>query len=143
MSNSINVLLIEDNKGDALLAKEAFKDCPILRSLDVVEDGELAISYLRKLDQFTNAVLPDLILLDLNLPKKDGREVLEEIKQDAVLKRIPVIVLTTSESDKDILHAYDSHANCYIRKPVNLKEFIAVVKRIEEFWFTIVKFPRH
>ena len=137
----INILLVEDNPGDIRLTKEVLKEGKIRNELNVVVDGEEAISYLKKLDKFKDADTPDIILLDLNLPKKDGREVLAEIKENEKLKTIPVIVLTTSSSEKDVLKMYEQHANCYIMKPVDFGQFINVVKSIENFWLTIVKLP--
>lgn len=137
----ITILLVEDNPGDVLLTKEAFNENKIKNDLYVVGDGEEAIKFLRQENGYENSPRPDLILLDLNLPKKDGREVLHEIKNDDNLKRIPVIVLTTSKSEEDILRMYNLHANCYITKPINLENFIRVIKSIEDFWFTVVKLP--
>ncbi len=146
MSNSsqtkpIDILLVEDNPGDIRLTKEAFKDGRIKNELNVVMDGEEAILYLKKKDKYTNVGTPDIILLDLNLPKKDGREVLAEIKSDPELKCIPVIILTTSSAQSDILNTYSHHANCYIMKPVDFNQFINVIRTIENFWLTIVKLP--
>jgi len=135
------ILLAEDNPGDVRLTREALKESKVLVNLSVVGDGEEALAYLRREREYVNAEHPDLILLDLNLPKKDGRQVLAEIKCDDKLKRIPVVVLTTSRSEEDILKAYDLHVNCYIAKPVNFDQFIKIVKSIEEFWLTIVKLP--
>ncbi len=137
----IEILLVEDNQGDIRLTQEAFKEGKVLNNMSVVEDGEQAILYLRKQGKFVDAVIPDIILLDLNLPKKDGRQVLHEIKTEPHLKRIPVIILTTSAAEQDILEAYDNNANCYIRKPVDLNKFIEVVQKVEDFWLTIVKLP--
>lgn len=139
----IEILLVEDNPGDARLTREALKDSKMNNNLSVVEDGVEAIEFLRRIGQYADAPRPDIILLDLNLPRKDGREVLQEIKADNDLKRIPVVVLTTSDDERDILSTYDLHANCYITKPVNLNRFIEIVKSIEGFWFSIVKLPRH
>ncbi len=138
----IEILLVEDNPGDVRLTREALKDAKMHNDMHVAEDGVEAISFLRREGKYANSPRPDLILLDLNMPKKDGREVLAEIKADETLKGIPVVVLTTSRSEQDILKAYDLHANCYITKPVDLDRFIAVVKSIEDFWLTIVKLPR-
>lgn len=138
----IEILLVEDNEGDVRLTKEAFRDNKMKNNLNVVRDGVEAVAFLRRQSNYAGAPRPDLILLDLNLPKKDGREVLEEIKSDEDLKRIPVVVLTTSKAEEDILKAYDLHANCYVTKPVDLDEFVKVVKSIEEFWLAIVKLPR-
>ncbi|MDG4555492.1 MAG: response regulator [Candidatus Competibacter sp.] len=137
----IEILMVEDNPGDARLAEEALRDSRVLNNLNVAPDGEQAMHYLRQQGRFAGAPKPDIILLDLNLPRKDGREVLAEIKADAVLRRIPVVILTTSESEEDILRTYDLHANCYITKPVDFEQFAKVVKSIEDFWFTIVKLP--
>jgi CheY-like chemotaxis protein len=140
-NGSAKILLVEDNPGDVRLTREALKEGKILNELSVVEDGVEALAYLRREGRYTEAERPDLILLDLNLPKKDGREVLEEIKGDNSLKKIPVVILTTSAAERDILKAYDLHANCYITKPVDLDQFIHVVQLIEDFWLTIVKLP--
>lgn len=140
-SRPIRVLLIEDNPGDIRLTQEAFRENKMLNHLSVVKDGVEAIVFLRQEAQYANAPQPDLILLDLNLPKKDGREVLAEIKTDPNLKLIPVVILTTSDADEDILKSYELHANCYIKKPVDLEQFINVVKSIEDFWVAVVKLP--
>jgi chemotaxis family two-component system response regulator Rcp1 len=137
----IEILMVEDNPGDVRLTVEAFKETKVHNNLNVVGDGTEALSFLRREGQYIDAPRPDLILLDLNLPKKDGREVLEEIKADQDLKRIPVVILTTSQAEEDILKTYNLHANCYITKPVDLDQFIKVVKSIEVFWLTIVKLP--
>ena len=137
----VQILLVEDNPGDADLTRETLQECKLLNHMSVVNNGVEAMAYLRREGKYVDAARPDLILLDLNLPKKDGREVLAEIKVDRLLRRIPVVVLTTSSAEKDILETYDLHANCYITKPVNLDQFSAVVRAIEEFWFTIVKLP--
>ena len=139
----IQVLLVEDNPGDVRLTKEALKEGKLLNQLTVVGDGVEALSFLRKEGVYADAPQPELILLDLNLPKKDGREVLAEIKADPNLRRIPVVVLTTSSSEEDILKIYDLHANCYITKPVDLEQFMGVVKSIEDFWVSVVKLPSH
>lgn len=138
---TIEVLLVEDNAGDVRLTKEALKESSLLIHLNVARDGEEAMAFLRREGVHAGTPTPDLILLDLNLPRKDGREVLQEIKADADLKRIPVVVLTTSEADSDVLTTYGLHANCYITKPVDMDQFIKIVKLLEEFWFTIVKLP--
>jgi len=138
---AIEIFLVEDNPGDARLAVEALREAKVKNHLNWVADGVEALAYLRREGKFANAVRPDLILLDLNLPRKDGREVLSEIKADEKLKRIPVVILTTSQAEEDILKAYHLSANCYITKPVDLEQFIKVVKSIEEFWLTIVKLP--
>lgn len=137
----IEILLVEDNIGDIRLTQEALKESNLLVNLRVVRDGLEAMELLRRNGSHTNKPNPDLILLDLNLPRKDGREVLQEIKNDADLKRIPVVVLTTSEAESDILATYGFHANCYITKPVDMDQFIKIVKMLKEFWFTIVKLP--
>ena len=138
----IEILLIEDNPGDARLATEALREAKVHNNLHWVADGEEAISFLRRQGDRAEAPRPDLILLDLNLPRRDGRQVLEEIKADPTLRRIPVVVLTTSQAEEDILKAYNLNANCYITKPVDLDQFMKVVKTIEDFWLTIVKLPK-
>ncbi|HPF17343.1 MAG TPA: response regulator [Thermotogota bacterium] len=140
-SNSIEILLVEDSPGDQRLTREALKEEKINNNLYIVEDGEEALAFLRKEGTFSTVPRPDLILLDLNLPKMNGQEVLEIIKQDEKLKRIPVVILTTSQADEDILKAYNLNANCYITKPVDFDQFSHVVKKIQEFWFTIVRLP--
>jgi two-component system, chemotaxis family, response regulator Rcp1 len=137
----IEILLVEDNPGDARLAKEALKDAKVNNKLHWVEDGVEAMKFLRNEGKYSLEPRPDVILLDLNLPKKNGQEVLTEIKMDEKLKRIPVVVLTVSKADEDILKSYDLHANCYITKPIDFDQFIKVVKSIENFWLTIVKLP--
>lgn len=137
----INILLVEDNPGDIRLTKEVLKEGKIRNRLEVVTDGEEAILYLKKCGKYKEVTLPDIILLDLNLPKKDGREVLAEIKTDPLLMLIPVIVLTTSAAEQDIMNMYAHHANCYITKPVDFNQFINVIKSIEDFWLHIVKLP--
>jgi CheY-like chemotaxis protein len=137
----IEILLVEDNPGDVRLTKEALKEVKIHNTLSVVMDGQAAIDFLRKTGEYANAKRPDLILLDLNLPKKNGREVLAEIKNDPDLKLIPVVVLTTSQAETDIIRSYSLHANSYVTKPVDMAQFIAVVKAVESFWFSIVKLP--
>lgn len=138
---SVEILLVEDNPGDVRLTKEAFKDSKLHNNLSVVQDGVEAMAFLRREGRYADAPRPDLILLDLNLPKKDGREVLEEIKYDDDLKRIPVVILTTSSDEKDVLESYNLYANCYITKPVDLTQFLAIVQSIQNFWFSIVKLP--
>jgi CheY-like chemotaxis protein len=140
-SRLFELLLVEDNPGDALLTKIALEEGKVRINLNVVEDGVEALLYLRKIGRYATASDPDLILLDLNLPKKDGREVLAEIKADRVLKRIPIVILTTSQSEEDILKVYNLNANCYITKPVDFERFVKIVQTIEDFWFTIVKLP--
>ncbi len=140
-TKAINILLVEDNPGDVRLTQEVLKDGKICNTLNIAQDGEEAVAYLKKIDKYKDAVRPDIILLDLNLPKKDGRQVLAEIKADPDLKLIPVVVLTTSAAEQDILNMYANHANAYITKPVDLEQFINVVRSIENFWLTIVKLP--
>jgi chemotaxis family two-component system response regulator Rcp1 len=137
----IEVLLVEDSPGDVRLTQEAFKDAKVHINLHVAPDGAKAMIFLRREGEHSNAPRPDLILLDLNLPKKDGREVLAEIKGDPALMSIPVVILTTSSSDADILRSYQLHANCYITKPVGLEGFLTVVKSIDSFWLSVVKLP--
>lgn len=137
----VDILLVEDNPGDVRLTKEALKEAKIHNMLHVVADGVEAMDFLRKTGCYSDVPVPDLIMLDLNLPRKDGREVLAEIKGDGELRRIPVVVLTTSSAEEDILKAYDLHANCFITKPVDFIQFTMVIKSIEDFWFTIVKLP--
>ncbi|KQC08162.1 MAG: hypothetical protein APR62_05340 [Smithella sp. SDB] len=141
MLKPIEILLVEDNLGDIRLTQDALTNGKVRNNLHVVRDGVEAMDFLFKRGEFKNAIRPDLILLDLNLPKKDGREVLNEIKNDEILKTIPVVILTVSKAEEDILKAYNLHANCYITKPLNLSQFIEVVKAIECFWLTIVKLP--
>lgn len=140
-AKTAEILLIEDNLGDIRLIKEAFKEEKIINRVSVVEDGEAAMAFLRREGPYAGAVRPDLILLDLNLPKKDGREVLAEIKADEDLKRIPVVILTTSRAEEDILRTYNLHANCYVTKPVDVEQFLTVVRSIEDYWLAIVKLP--
>ena len=137
----IEILLVEDNPGDIRLARETLDESKLSNILNVVMDGAEAIKYLQCEDKYADASTPDVILLDLNLPKKSGMDVLQEIKSDDKLKHIPVVILTSSKADEDILKTYNLHANCFITKPVDLNQFIHVVKSIEEFWFTIVKLP--
>ena len=137
----IEIMLVEDNPGDARLAVEALKDSKIHNNLYHVKDGVEAIDFLRQRGEYAGVPVPDLILLDLNLPRKDGREVLEEIKEDDELKLVPVVVLTTSEAERDLVRSYDLHANAYVVKPLDLDRFIEVVQAIEDFWFAIVKLP--
>ncbi len=137
----IEILLVEDNPGDVRLTVEGLNEGKVRNNLHVAKDGVEALAFLRRQGQFKDAVRPDLILLDLNLPRKDGREVLSEIKADPQLKTIPVVVLTTSRAEQDVLHSYQLQANCYITKPVDLEQFITVVKSIEDFWLTIVTLP--
>jgi CheY-like chemotaxis protein len=142
-SEAFDILLVEDNPGDARLAQEALKEGRMTSRLKVVVDGVEAMSFLRREGGFASAPRPQLVLLDLNLPRKDGREVLAEMKSDPDLCRIPVVVLTTSQAEQDVLRCYDLHANCYITKPVDLDRFIAVVRAIEEYWCSVVTLPPH
>ena len=137
----IEVLLVEDNPGDVRLTIEAMRESKVLVNLSLAPDGEEALRFLRKEGAYQGVARPDLILLDLNLPRKDGREVLADIKADASLRRVPVVVLTTSRAEEDILRTYDLHANCFITKPVDLDKFITVVRSISEFWFSVVRLP--
>ncbi len=137
----IEILLVEDNIGDQRLTIEAFKDSRVCNKLNIAGDGVEALEFLRKEGKYANSPTPDLILLDLNMPRKDGREVLAEIKLDEKLRRIPVVILTTSLAEADILKTYNLHANCYITKPVDLDQFLQMIKSLEDFWFSIVKLP--
>jgi CheY-like chemotaxis protein len=137
----IEILLVEDNPGDVRLTKEALKEGKVYSNLHTVKDGVEAMEFLRRQGKYQDAPRPDIILLDLNLPRKDGREVLEEIKSDELLKRIPVVVLTTSKAEEDVLRTYNLHANCYVTKPVDLEKFMVVVKSIDVFWLTVVTLP--
>ena len=139
--NPIDILVVEDNIGDARLIKEVLNEHKIFNSLFIVNDGVEAMNFLLKKGKYNDSPKPDLIILDLNLPKKDGREVLAEIKGNNDLKSIPVVIMTISQAETDILKSYNLHANCYITKPIDLDQFIKVVKSIEEFWFSIVKLP--
>ena len=139
----VEILLVDDNPGDIRLTQEALKDSKVLNNLHIVEDGLEALNYLRKKGEFKNEATPDLVLLDLNLPKRNGREVLSEIKEDDLLKHIPVVILTISRAEEDILKSYELHANCYITKPVDMNQFIKIVRSIESFWFSIVKLPQN
>jgi CheY-like chemotaxis protein len=141
MGRPIEILLVEDNPGDARLTVEALKESKVRNKLHIAEDGVEAMAFIHRKGKYTDAPHPDLILLDLNLPRKDGREVLAEIKEDPELKRIPVVILTISKAQEDIFKTYNLHANCYITKPVDLERFITVVKSIEDFWLTIAKLP--
>jgi CheY-like chemotaxis protein len=140
-TRSIEILLVEDNPGDVRLLVETFREGKIHNRLSVVEDGVEALAFLRREGKYHSAPRPDLILLDLSLPRKNGQEVLAEIKQDADLKRVPVCVITSSASEKDILEAYNNYVNCYLTKPVELKQFIVVVRSVKDFWLSIVKLP--
>jgi CheY-like chemotaxis protein len=137
----IDILLVEDDEQDVVLMREAFKDGKVSNALNVVRDGAEALSYLHKEGGFEKATTPDLILLDLNLPKISGYQVLDEVKKDEELKQIPIVVLTTSDSEADVLKSYKLHANCYITKPVDFDQFIGVVRKIDEFWFAVVRLP--
>ncbi len=135
------ILLVDDNPSDVRLTLEAFKDGNIANNVSVAGDGVEALEYLRRVGKYAGAVKPDLVLLDLNMPKKDGREVLEEIKNDPDLRRIPIVILTTSKTEADVLKSYDLHVNCYIQKPVDYNEFVRMLRLIEDFWFTAVVLP--
>ena len=137
----IDILLVEDNPGDVRLTREALKEGKVLNNLYVAQDGVEAMAFLRREGKYAGAIRPDIILLDLNLPKKDGHEVLADVKSDPDLRRIPVVILTTSKAEEDVLQSYNLHANCFITKPVDLDQFINVVQAVEDFWFTIVKLP--
>ena len=137
----IEILLVEDNAADVRLTIEALREGKVRNNLSVARDGQEAMEFLQRVGRFANAPRPDLILLDLNLPRKDGREVLGEIKADEQLRRIPVVVLTTSSAEADIVQSYTLYANCYITKPVDLEQFVTVVKSIDDFWLTIVRLP--
>lgn len=137
----IEILLVDDNPGDIRLTQEALKESKVLNNIHIVEDGMEALEFLRKEGRFKNEITPDIILLDLNLPKRNGREVLTEIKNDELLKKIPVVILTISRAEEDILKSYELHANCYITKPVDMNQFIKIVRSIENFWFSIVRLP--
>ncbi len=137
----IDILLVEDNPADVRLTREALKEAKVVNELHVVKDGVAALKFLQRQNSYANAPRPDLILLDLNLPKKDGREVLAEVKQDDQLKSIPVVVLTTSRADEDIVRSYHLHANAYVTKPVDLAQFLKVVRSLEEFWLAVVTLP--
>lgn len=141
MGNPIEILLVEDSPGDVRLTMEALKDAKIHNSLNVARDGVEALQFLRKEGPYAGAPRPDLILLDLNLPRKDGREVLAEIKSDPQLKLIPLVVLTTSRAEEDVMRAYGLHANCYVTKPIDFEQFMSVIRTIKEFWLTVVKLP--
>jgi chemotaxis family two-component system response regulator Rcp1 len=137
----IDILLVEDNPGDIRLTREVFKEGKVRNNLHVCCDGEEAMDYLQLRGKYTNASRPDLVLLDLNLPRKDGRQVLEEVKQDPILRTIPIVILTTSAAEQDILKSYNLHANCYNTKPVDLNQFVRVVNYIQDYWLEIVKLP--
>jgi len=143
MGRAAEVLLVEDSPGDVRLTREALKEGKVRNNLSVVSDGVEAMEFLRREGKYADAPRPDIVLLDLNMPRKDGREVLAEMKSDENLKRIPVVILTTSEAEQDILRTYDLHANCYLTKPVDLEQFISIVKSVEDFWLTIVQLPSY
>ena len=141
MKRPIEILLVEDNPGDVMLTREAFEEGKIINNLNHVPDGVEALAYLRKQGVYADHPTPDLVLLDLNMPRKSGLEVLEEVKRDETLRNIPIVVLTTSEAEADILRSYHNHANAYITKPVDLEQFIWVVRTLEEFWLVVVRLP--
>ena len=143
MKQDVKILLIEDSDGDILLITQALKKAQVTNGVTVIKDGDKALQFLRKEGDYPDVETPDLILLDINLPRVDGIEVLAEIKNDPLLMSIPVVMLTTSESEKDVINSYNNHANCYIVKPVNFQKFIDVVLLIKEFWISIVKLPKH
>jgi len=143
MKQKVKILLIEDSDGDILLITQALKKAQVTNGVTVIKDGDKALQYLRKEADYRDVETPDLILMDINLPRIDGIEVLAEIKNDPLLMSIPVVMLTTSESEKDVINSYNNHANCYIVKPVNFQKFIDVVQLIKEFWISIVKLPKH
>lgn len=140
-NRAVEILLVEDNEGDIELTREAFNDAVFSNNLHIAEDGDIALDYLFKRNGYEDAVIPDIILLDLNLPSTDGKEVLEIVKSNASLKRIPIIVLTSSKADKDIFESYDLHANCYIVKPVSANKFMRVVQEVEKYWRGVVRLP--
>jgi CheY-like chemotaxis protein len=137
----IDILLVEDDPGDVLITKEALEHSKVTNNLTCVEDGEQALAFLRREGEHAGATRPDLILLDLNLPRRDGREVLAEVKNDPELRRIPIVVLTTSQAEEDILRSYDLHANAFVSKPVDFDRFVEVVRQVDEFFFTVVRLP--
>ncbi|MBV8938615.1 MAG: response regulator [Alphaproteobacteria bacterium] len=139
----IEILLVEDNPGDVELTQEAFADSKICNHLYVANDGVEALEFLRRVGPHANAVRPDVVLLDLNMPRMDGKELLEVVKNDPDLKSIPIVILTSSEAEKDIVKSYKLHANCYINKPVNLEGFLEVVRSMEDFWLSVVKLPKN
>src|SRR5438132_14397876 len=141
LPHPIEILLVEDNPGDVRLTRELLKESKFRNRLEAVDNGAEAIAYLRRQGKYREAVRPDLMLLDLNLPRMDGREVLAEIKRDPDLRRIPVVILTSSNADADVIKTYDLHANCYVTKPVGLEQFATVVRSIEDFWLAIVRLP--
>jgi len=139
--NTIDILIVEDNNGDARLIREIFNENKVFNSLHFVKDGVEAMDFLFARKKYKGFLKPDLIILDLNLPRKDGREVLAEIKSDPELKRIPVVIMTSSQAEVDIIKSYNLHANCYVTKPIDLNQFIKVIRSIENFWFSVVKLP--
>jgi CheY-like chemotaxis protein len=139
----IEILLVEDDPGDVLIAREALEQSKLVNNLHVAENGEEALAFLRNEGDFADSPKPDLVLLDLNLPRRDGREVLGEVKADPELRRIPVVILTTSQAEEDIIKSYDLHANAYVTKPVDFAQFVQVVQQIDEFFFTVVSLPDH
>jgi CheY-like chemotaxis protein len=139
----IEILLVEDDPGDVLITTEALEHGKVANNLHCVSDGEAAIAYLRREGDYADAVQPDLVLLDLNLPRRDGREVLAEIKADPELRRIPVVVLTTSQAEEDVIRSYDLHANAYVTKPVGFEQFVNVVRQVDDFYFSVVHLPQH
>jgi two-component system, chemotaxis family, response regulator Rcp1 len=143
MMKEVRILLVEDNEGDIVLTMEALKEARVHNTVDVVRDGEQAMQYLYKEGAYTSAQTPDIIFLDINLPKIDGTEILAQIKNDDILKVIPVIMLTTSDAERDIMTSYYNHANCYITKPVDMDKFMDVIQTIKSFWISIVKLPKH
>ncbi len=140
--SAVEILLVEDNPGDARLTIEALKEAKVHNRLHTVSDGVEAMAFLRREAPYTDVPRPDIILLDLNMPRMDGREVLAELKEDAALKMIPVVVLTTSQAEEDIMRSYNLHANCYISKPVGLDQFLTVIRSIENFWLSVVRLPK-
>lgn len=141
MRENLKILLVEDSIADARLILEVFQEEKIAVNVDVVRDGEAAMNYLHKIGEYADRKQPDLILLDLNMPKKDGREVLAEVKADPILKVIPIVILTTSQSEEDILKSYDLQASCYVTKPIDLEQFSKIIKSLDGFWFAAVRFP--
>jgi CheY-like chemotaxis protein len=141
MEKVVNILLVEDNPADARLIKEVFKDTNVNNKIHVAKDGVEAMEFLNKINEYSDAPKPDIILLDLNLPRKDGREVLREVKEDEDLKSIPIVILTTSSAKEDVIKTYRNHANCYITKPVDFDQFLKVINAIEDFWLKIVRLP--
>ena len=137
----VQILLVEDNPGDVLLTREAFREGHYFPRLSVAEDGEEAMLFLRRQGKYQNAPRPDLVLLDLNLPRKDGRELLDEVKLDPELRQIPVIVLTSSEAEQDVRRAYKAHANCYLTKPIQMDEFVKKIRSVEDFWLAVARLP--